>query len=192
MMIRLHLLRHARTTAPSGSLVGSTDVDLSESGMRQARELARRLPDDVPCLCSPMLRCRQTLNRLQANGVASDVVFDERLREMDFGDWEMKTFSELADNDAGIDAWMEYVHFTFPGGESVDHFVARIRDLLAEFRTRPDEEILLLTHGGVIRTLLCLALGIGVKNYLLFNVLPASWSTVELYSEGGVLTALNR
>jgi len=192
MMIRLHLLRHAQTTAPSGSLVGSTDVDLSEQGVLQAQRLAGRLPGGLTCLCSPMRRCRQTLDRLQANGVADEVVFDERLREMDFGDWEMKTFSDLADNDADIDAWMEYVHFTFPGGESVDHFVDRLQDLLVEFRTRPDEEILILTHGGVIRTLLCLTLGIAVKNYLLFNVLPASWSTVELYSEGGVLTALNR
>jgi len=40
--------------------------------------------------------------------------------------------------------------------------------------------------------LFCLALGLDIKNYLLFNVLFASWSTVELYSDGGVLTALNR
>ncbi len=192
MTLRLHLLRHARTTAPSGTLVGATDVDLSDNGLLQARELAGRLPKELPCLCSPMRRCRQTLDRLQARGVIANVVFDERLREMDFGDWEMKTFAEIAEKGTDMNGWMEYHNFTFPGGESIPHFVSRLQDLLAELQTRPDEQVLILTHGGVIRTLLCLALGLDVKKYLLFNVLFASWSTIELYSDGGVLTALNR
>ncbi len=192
MTTRLHLLRHAQTTAPSGTLVGATDVGLSEKGMLQARGLAGRLPEGVPCLCSPMRRCRQTLNRLQAEGVASNVVFDERLREMDFGEWEMKTFADIAENGADMDGWMEYHNFTFPGGESVAHFAGRLQKFLVDISTRSDEEVLILTHGGVIRTLLCLTLGLDIKQYLLFNVDFASWNIVELYSEGGVLTALNR
>lgn len=192
MSLQIHFLRHAETTAPTGSMVGSTDVGLSAQGMDQAKQLAVRLPTGMPCLCSPMLRARQTLEQLQVHGVACDVRFDERLREMNFGDYEMKTFAEITDNGADVDAWIEYTHFTFPGGESVAHFTHRLQELLLEFRTRKDEQVLVLTHGGVIRTMLCLALGLDTKNYLLFNVMPGSWSTVELYSQGGVLTALNR
>ena len=189
---QLHLLRHARTTAPSGVLAGATDLALSHQGFLQAERLAARLPKGLPCLCSPMRRCRQTLEKLQDGGAVSEVHFDTRLREMDFGNWEMKTFAEITDNGADIEAWTEYVHFTFPGGESVDHFVGRVQGLLDELSTRSAGQLLLLTHGGVIRTLLCLSLGLDIKKYLLFNVLPASWSTVKLHSDGGVLTALNR
>lgn len=188
---QLHFLRHARTTAPPGTLVGATEVDLSPEGRVQADSLAIRLPKGVVCLCSPMRRCLQTLERLQANGVTREVIFDPRLMEMNFGDWEMKTFAEIADAGGDVNGWEQYSDFRFPGGESVAQFGARLKELLAELHARPEEELLILTHGGVIRTMICLALGLDIKKYLLFNVLFASKSTVELYSEGGVLTALN-
>jgi broad specificity phosphatase PhoE len=139
-----------------------------------------------------MLRTRQTLERLQAVGVARNVTFDERLREMDFGNYEMKTFAQLAKSGVDMAGWLEYTHFAFPGGESVAHFSQRLQEVLAFFHTCSEDQLLVLAHGGVIRTLLCLLLGLDIKNYLLFAVDHASWSTVELYSEGGVLTGLNK
>lgn len=190
--MKIHFLRHAETTAPKGSLVGSTDVGLSRTGVKQADTLAIRLPVDVPCLCSPMVRTRQTLERLQAVGVARTVTFDERLREMDFGSYELKTFSQLAQGGVDMEGWLEYTHFAFPGGESIAHFSKRLQEVLESFHADPEEQLLVLAHGGVIRTLLCLMLGLDIKNYLLFSVDHASWSTVELFSEGGVLTGLNK
>ncbi len=192
MVLQLHFVRHAETVAPPGSLVGATDAALSTKGKVQAKQLAGQLPTGVPCLCSPLLRARQTLEQLQDCGVAQKVSFDERLREIDFGDYELKTFAEIVAAGGDIDAWMEYSHFTFPHGESVACFVERLQALLAEWRLYQEEQLIVLTHGGVIRTMICLALGLDIKSYLLFNVKYASWSTVELYSQGGVLTALNR
>jgi len=192
MSQQIHFLRHAETTAPPGSLVGSTDVGLSAKGIEQAERLAIRLPAGVPCLCSPMLRTRQTLERLQSHGVAREVHFDKRLREMDFGDYEMKTFAEIAKSGVDMDGWLEYTNFSFPGGESIAHFSRRLENVLNVFRAGQEEQLLVLAHGGVIRTLLCLILGLDIKQYLLFNVEHGSWSTVQLYSRGGVLTGLNK
>jgi alpha-ribazole phosphatase/probable phosphoglycerate mutase len=139
-----------------------------------------------------MLRTRQTLELLQKHGVAGEVSFDSRLREIDFGNWEMLTFAEISAQGADIDAWKEYYHFTFPEGESVAHFAERLQSFLDEIQSSSTEQMLVLTHGGVIRTLLCLILGLDIRDYLLFEVQYASWSTVALYSNGGVLTALNR
>lgn len=191
MPLHLHLLRHAQTTAPAGTLVGSTEVALSAVGITQAKGVAQQIPNEIPCLCSPMMRARQTLHYLQKQGVACDVRFDDRLREIDFGAYEMKTFREISAIGVEMDAWREYVDLSFPGGESVAHFVERIKGILDELRLEQDGQILLLTHGGVIRTMICLALGITVKNYLLFDVKCAALSRIELYSKGGVLTALN-
>ena len=143
-----------------------------------------------------MLRTRQTLEELQVQGAVAGVVYDGRLREIDFGSWEMKSFAELVEQGADIDAWREYHHFCFPGGEAIADFVARLRSLADEWRLlekkEKNKQIVIITHGGVIRTMLCLLLGLDHKNYLLFEIGYGSWTTVALHTGGGVLTGLNR
>jgi len=196
MALHLHFIRHGRTTAPPGVLLGSTDVPLSREGRLQCTGLGSRLPKGLPCLCSPMLRATQTKEELAEQGVVSDVVFDDRLREIDFGRWEQKTFAELAQEGADISGWQEYYHFCFPGGESIAGFVTRLQDLADDWQQQvkknSDGQLLIVTHGGVIRTMLCLLLGLDHKNYLLFDVGYGSWTTVALHAQGGVLTGLNR
>lgn len=194
MSLQLHFIRHGKTAASAGCLVGASDVELTGEGRRQARQLADRLPKGLPCLCSPMLRTRQTLAEFRDQAGVLDVEIDDRLREIDFGRWEMKTFSQLIDERADIAAWQEYYHFCFPGGESVKDFVGRLQSLIVEWRlTRnKDRQLLIVTHGGVIRTMICLLLGLDYKNYLLFDIEYGSWNTVDLHSHGGILTGLNR
>lgn len=189
----IHLIRHGQTIIPAGVMLGATDIVLSPAGRQQARSIAGRIPANVSCICSPMLRARQTLECLQEYvGICSDIIFDERLREIDFGDWEMKTFTEIIAAGIDISGWLEYNNFTFPGGESVPGFVQRVRSFLNELREKEKDEVIIISHGGVIRTMICLALNLDPKNYLLFQVNYCSWSTLEMYSEGGVLKTLNR
>jgi alpha-ribazole phosphatase/probable phosphoglycerate mutase len=54
-----------------------------------------------------------------------------------------------------------------------------------------EEKILIIAHGGIIRHLLCLLLGLDAEKYLLFEVKPGRVSSVQLYDEGGVLTGFN-
>ncbi len=117
---------------------------------------------------------------------------DERLREIDFGRGEQMSFAEIEKKDPElIPAWSRYDDFVFPGGEAVEGFTKRVADMLADFRGGGNKEICIVTHGGVIRTMIFLALGLSPRNYLLFSVLPSSLTVIDLYSEGGVLSALN-
>lgn len=94
--MRIHLLRHGQTIAPAGVMLGATDIALSAAGRKQAAILARRIPENICCICSPMLRARQTLDCLQEyEATLSEIILDKRLEEMDFGDWELKTFAEI-------------------------------------------------------------------------------------------------
>ncbi len=196
MPLYLHFIRHGKTTAPAGALVGTTEASLSEEGRRQCTMLGSRLPKNLPCVCSPLLRTRQTQEELKEQGVIDRVVFDDRLREIDFGHWEMKTFAELAEEGADISAWQEYYHFCFPGGESIADFVGRLQAIVREWGSHATRDsagqLLVVTHGGVIRTMLCLLLGIDHKNYLVFDIDYGSWTTIALHSHGSVLTGLNR
>lgn len=193
MPTRLFLLRHGPTAAPKGCFVGDTDVALSGQGLSRLETLTPHLKEVDCWYCSPMLRTRQTLDRLRQNGCPiNKPVYDERLREIDFGRWEMKTFADITAADGEhIEAWNRYPEFVFPEGEAVRDFIQRAREMLTVFIEADSHDIGVVTHGGIIRTMICLALGISVRNYLLFDVRPASLTVLELFSEGGVLRGLN-
>jgi alpha-ribazole phosphatase len=196
MAVRLLLIRHAATEAGNRKrLVGSTDVPASETGLRELSRLPGVLQQFAPeaWYCSPLQRVRQTVERLrEIDPVHREFIVDERLREIDFGRWEMKSFGEIAEAEPdAVRSWLEFDSFVFPEGEGVRSFQERIRGVLADLSRSGAKEIGVVTHGGVIRTMICLALGLSPANYLLFDVRPASMAVIDLDGAGGVLTGLN-
>jgi len=196
MSTRLLLIRHAAIEGAERSLlVGASDVPASQKGLRDLQRLAGVLARFSPeaWFCSPLLRARQTCARLgEYCAPARTAVVDERLREIDFGRWEMKSFAEIAAMDQDLmPGWAEYTDFTFPGGESVATFRSRVTGVLADLRASVHSEIAVVTHGGIIRTLICLALGLSPRNYLLFDVRPGTAAVLELYPDGAILAGLN-
>ncbi|MFH0782443.1 MAG: alpha-ribazole phosphatase [Pseudomonadota bacterium] len=187
----VYLLRHG-DTGRKGCYIGSTDIPLSATGYQQVRgtaELLRRKNIDK-VLCSPMLRCRQTLAQLELQ-MPYQVI--EILREVDFGRWEGKKFAEIAEDDAeAVAAWVrDPAQFCFPEGEALTNFHKRVTAIFKMLGDAHSKSILLVTHGGIIRHLLCLCLGIPVEKYLSFDVQPGSYSSLFLSSGGGVLTGMN-
>jgi len=141
--------------------------------------------------CSPMGRCRQTARLLELD---TEISYLEDLREIDFGLWEGKDFSEVEQNDpAGVRHWIEDPEgFCFPDGECRSHFILRVERFRAMLQAIDNEKVLLITHGGVIRHLICSYLGLPYTNYLLFQIHEAKFSTLDCFAEGGVLTGLNK
>jgi alpha-ribazole phosphatase len=191
---RLLLVRHARITSNHiGQLIGSTDVPLDPSGETQANSIASRVMRWSPevCYCSPMQRCRQ-----MAAIIAPQLSprFDPDLREIDFGHWETKTFAEAAAQDPSlVDRWAAFHDdFTFPGGESVGDFLHRVRAAVDRLIHAEAQTILAVTHGGVIRTMLCHLLGLEPRQYLAFDIPYAAMAVIDLFDGKGVLAALER
>lgn len=195
-MVRLLLIRHAATDASEKNLLlGATDAEASRSGLQQLARMPALLATYCPerWYGSPLLRAVQTADQLRGLGVIEQhVQLDKRLREIDFGRWEEKSFAEIVASDPHlIPAWSRYEDFVFPAGESVAGFTRRVAEALEMFRSAAEARIGIVTHGGVIRTMICLALGMSARNYLLFTVNPASLTIIDLYPEGGVLSGLN-
>lgn len=187
----LYLLRHGDTGA-RGRFIGSTDLPITPEAKHQLQSSARLLKDKAitSVICSPMTRCRQTAEVLRLD---AEITYDERLREVDFGNWEEMTFDDIA---AGwpekVDEWARWSEdFTFPGGENMGGFLARIKDVSCFVNESAQENMLLITHGGVIRQLICHYLGISHSSYLLFEVKAGMFTTLSLHSNGGILTSLN-
>ncbi len=187
----IYLLRHG-DTGRQGRYIGSTDVPLSATGQQQVRDTARLLRqkkiDQV--FCSPMLRCRQSCEQLD---LPVPFQVHELLKEVDFGRWEEKNFAEIVADDAeAVAAWTnDPAHFCFPGGEALADFYKRVAVIMKMLFKQNSNHILLVTHGGIIRHLLCLCLGIPIDKYLVFDVQPGSYSSLLLYPDGGVLTGMN-
>ncbi|HUH65591.1 MAG TPA: alpha-ribazole phosphatase [Syntrophales bacterium] len=196
MAKKLLLVRHGEVGKEYlDRYIGSTDISMSPHGREQIKAAQPLLQSSTPdvCISSTMKRCRETAAIL-TEGSGMELVFDPDLREIDFGRWEGMTFEEILKgfpND--IDRWIEFrPEFTFPGGEKIGDFQARIQGVAGRLAANSADTILVCTHGGVIRLLICHFLGLPPWQYVLFKVQRASLTTIELFGESGMLSGLNQ
>jgi alpha-ribazole phosphatase len=155
---RLILVRHCEPQEDArGLCYGRLDIGLSDAGRQHAERLATSLRqhDWDAVYSSPRLRARET-----AVAVNRDVVIDDDLREIDFGDLEGRSYEEIAETDPELyRAWMERpttVHF--PGGESFAELKVRALEALDRIRAAHGAAVV-VTHGGVLRAGLAAWLG---------------------------------
>lgn len=151
MSVSLHLVRHTRVAVPAGICYGVADVPTAETFGEELEEIKVRTTGIVAdkCYCSPLSRCLRLAIEL-----AEVVIPDERLKELDFGLWEMMSWEDIY-REEGSEAWFEdYVHVPTAGGESYQMLENRVRDFLGEQEN--GSHILVVTHAGPIRA--CLSL----------------------------------
>jgi len=152
------LLRHGLTLDnEKGRYIGWTNGSLSEDGRtmlyRQRNELSYPHPDVL--YSSDLLRCQETANILYPT---TEVLLMPEFRELNFGTWEGKTYEELK-NDSLYQAWLTSPFHTCPlNGESFKELEQRvlkgIKKILNNTALTGHSEIVIMTHGGVIRLLL--------------------------------------
>lgn len=155
---RIHLLRHGQTEGNAqGQYIGSTDLPLTEDGVRQLVELKEQgdYPMASVLFSSPLQRCLQTAEILYPE--LRPIVVDD-FRECDFGEYERKTAGELTD-DPRFSAWMDGgVKAAPPGGESTEQFVNRctaaFEKLVEGLMKTGVTDAVVCAHGGVICAIL--------------------------------------
>lgn len=163
------LVRHTSVEVPPGTCYGQTDVPLRASFVEEAaatREAltAQGAPDAV--FTSPLSRCV----RLADFCGYPDAVRDNRLLEMNFGEWEMQRYEEI--HDPYIEDWYEdYIHLPVPGGESFTMQFERVSAFLTELRQRPFRRVLIFAHGGVLACTKIFA-GLSTPKDAFFNLTP--------------------
>lgn len=153
---RIDLLRHGETLAGSVYL-GRTDAPLSEHGYRQMAEALPDAPRYDAVLSSPLARCAAfAQDYAQRHGLPLHC--DARFQEMDFGAWDGRSAADIAASDsAALESfWRDPVAFTPPQAETLLSFQARVLAAWRELPARyPGQRVLLVTHGGVMRIILC-------------------------------------
>lgn len=192
---KVYLIRHGLVeSAYHGRFTGSTDVSLCESGRKQAFCLAEKIQTIKPdlCFCSPLHRVKETAQRAMAS-CETEIQYDKDLREIDFGQWEGKTFDEIERRyPQEVTKWSEFSsEFSFPDGESFKAFLDRVKRFATRVEGAADHAVVVFTHGGVIRSLICYWLNLPPRNYILFDIRPASITLIELYGNRGILAGLD-
>lgn len=149
------LLRHGEVTG--GAVYrGRTDDPLSLIGWAQMRAATEGLCSWDLIVSSPLQRCAAFAGEFaQTHG--APLVEEERLVEIDFGEWEGRSAAQLMwESPAALaDFWRDPLNHPPPGGESLGQFQERVVAAWeALCRNHAGKRLLLVTHGGVIRMLL--------------------------------------
>jgi broad specificity phosphatase PhoE len=170
------LCRHGETAwNRERRIMGSLDVPLSDAGRAQCASLARLLPafGVTRIVASPLARAAETAD-IVARALGLPVFVDADLEEVRFGRWQGMTYDEIASDPLFAGYVENPVECATPGGETA--LDVQRRGLAAVERAASGERTLLVSHGDLIRTVLCHFLAIPVGQYRRLRVDNASLS----------------
>ncbi|HEY9551184.1 MAG TPA: alpha-ribazole phosphatase [Prevotella sp.] len=148
--MKIVLIRHTRVDVPQGTCYGWSDVPVAETFTTEATEVKRCLQpygtfDAV--FSSPLTRAR----KLACFCGYPEPQTDERLKEMNMGDWEMQRYEDIEKTDASIFDWYnDYMHLPTTNGESFPQLYSRVAHFLDELQTHSYRQVAVFAHGGVL------------------------------------------
>lgn len=183
--MRLDLLRHGETTL-SHTLRGHTDDELTENGWLQMQSTIQQyVAGDTNwnvIFSSPLQRCHVFAINL-AEQLEIPLQLNMHIKEMYFGDWEGISTQSIYENEPELLAnfWQFPTKYHAPNGESLEQFLQRVQVGFDEIHTQMKinqwNRALVVTHGGVIKLLTCLA-----RHKHLNDLLKMSAELGQLYS----------
>ncbi|MBO9128284.1 histidine phosphatase family protein [Bacillus sp. 165] len=152
--VAITLLRHGLTKANEEQrYIGWTDIPLSIKG-RNMLDRTGFYPHADVFITSDLKRCVETLRILYNKSY----ILSPWFREMNFGDWEHKTYEQLKE-DSVYCKWLDSYQQSAPtNGESYQQFTDRVqqgwKSMINELEKQKASHVVVMTHGGVIRLLL--------------------------------------
>ena len=177
-MTRLWMVRHGPTHLDG--LIGWTDAPADLSDTAAINRLSAYLPQNAFVISSSLIRCVATADAIQNNRVR--LPHDPDLRELNFGDWENRTFADVSKTDPVLSEayWSEPGSHAPPKGESWDIAQTRINcgvDRL--IKNHRNKDIIIVAHFGVILTQLQRATKMSAKSVLAFKIDNLSVTSIE-------------
>ena len=151
-MKRVYLIRHALPDFPDGQrrCLGRTDIPLGDAGTAQAEAMAAHLPPVTAVFSSPLTRAVQTARKINQS-----VIILDGLRELDYGQWDGLTFTEIRQQFPELYAAREGDKSLMPpGAEPPEQALARFLGAMAEAAHMSPGDFAVVAHGGVIELFL--------------------------------------
>lgn len=187
---RLFMIRHGQVDAAQGCFYGRKDPKMSTAGSARVAQRLQQIPVSLDAIaCSPRQRSRAPAELL-AEQLGLELCIDERLAEIDFGDWDgldPQTINQRWPQDWHL--WLADPLDACPtNGEPVAALYHRANQALDEWLSKQPEgsNCLLISHGGVIRVLLSRLFDLNLAQVEHFHLPPAVLVEVELWPSGYV------
>jgi broad specificity phosphatase PhoE len=189
------LMRHGETAwNREGRVMGRQPVDLDEAGREQvalAVPLAQMLAPDL-IVSSPLPRAVQSAE-IVARGVGGiDILTDDRLEEVRYGFWEGMTYHQLIKEESYITYCKAPLESLTPGGETIAQVQARgVAAVDAAVTTHRGKRLLFISHGDIIRTVLCHYMRLDLRHFQRLRIDNAAFSGVEISDDFAEIKFLN-
>ena len=169
------LIRHTSVDVPKGVCYGQTDVPLKPTFPEEAAITLQTIETENfdAVYTSPLSRC----TKLATYCGYPEAQHDDRIKELNFGDWEMQPFDQI--NDPRMQEWFDdYLNVPTTNGESFMMQYKRVANFLEELKGKDAAHVALFTHGGVI---ICAQIYAGIlQPEEAFTALAPYGSTVKI------------
>ena len=183
--MKLFFLRHTSLNVDIDVFYGQTDLDVSDRFEEEVKLIQKKIKNfnidtnSIKVYSSPLKRCIKLTNKLTEN-----YIVDQRIKEMNLGDWEMKKMSSISKKEK-LDWENNLLSFKIPNGESNNEFLKRLKSFLEDI-FKLNEDALIVCHAGSINGMLSLLtkepFDKMVKNYWEL-IKHGSLSLIELKNE---------
>ncbi|WP_419781261.1 histidine phosphatase family protein [Maridesulfovibrio sp.] len=187
------LIRHGEIVDAKGRAVGQIDLPLSENGLAQAAQLAESLDSFRPrrIYCSPLSRTLQTASLIEEKYGLESIHVPE-IKEISLGSWEgldFKTIKSRYPNEFE-NRGQDMAQFRPPKGENFNDLKIRVQSFFEQLAD-DNEPVIIVTHAGVIRSMLHIVLGFPLGN--IFRIKPeyCHATVIEKAKQGFLLKAFN-
>jgi len=150
--VEIYLIRHTAPDIENGICYGQTDIELADSFSEEALYVKGKwseIFEDAVVYTSPLKRCLKLARTL----AQKKPIEDNRLMELNFGDWEMKRWDDI--DRVELSEWMDnFLNVRCPHGESYRDLYKRTSSFYEDMINSGHEKIIIVTHAGVMRSLL--------------------------------------
>lgn len=148
--MEITLIRHTTPKIAKGICYGQADLDVTDTFSEEIKPILEKIPvndANIIYYSSPLLRCKKLAEKL-----SDTVMYDDRLKELNFGDWELQNWDAI--NTKELDVWMNnFVNIPATNGESYIDLHKRTTAFLSEIKKQKHKKVVIVAHAGVIRSL---------------------------------------
>ncbi|UNY97676.1 alpha-ribazole phosphatase [Zhouia spongiae] len=158
--MEIYLIRHTTPKIDKGICYGQADIPLNENFEKELQNIRKQLPENhntFKVYTSPLKRCALLAKRISPN-----VIEDEALKELNFGNWELRKWNDIPTKE--LDPWMrDFVNVKVPYGESYTDLAKRVHNRLTHYIGCATDNLIIVTHAGPIRAFLATLLQVPLE-----------------------------
>jgi len=182
--MEIYLIRHTTPEIEKGICYGQTDLDVAATFEEESEVVLKQVLFDQNSIVysSPLKRCTKLAHKFTKN-----ITVDNRLMELNFGDWELLKWDNLPREKSDI--WMnDFVNQPTPNGEAYIDLANRANLFFNEVIASTSKKIIITTHAGVIRAILSKINNIHLKDS--FDIDVAYGQVFKIIKQNNTLTLL--